>query len=230
MIKLYNENCLNILKTIEDNTIDLIVTDPPYKVTQKGTRGTMGGMIVKEVNAKGKVFLHNDINIKDYINELYRVLKNNSHCYLMTNHVNLQEFLNETIKAGFYFTKCLIWDKQNKIANQYYMNQFEYILFLRKGKAKAINNNSCSDILSIPNKKTKINNVNIHDTEKPVELMKILIENSSNENDLVLDPFMGSGSTGLACKMSNRSFIGIEIDEKYFNIAKERIEQNTLFW
>lgn len=59
--------------------------------------------------------------------------------------------------------------------------------------------------------------------------MKILIENSSNENDLVLDPFMGSGSTGLACKMSNRSFIGIEIDKRYFNIAKERIGQNTLF-
>lgn len=138
MIKLYNENCLNILKTIEDNTIDLIVTDPPYKVTQKGTRGTMGGMIVKEVNAKGKVFLHNDINIKDYINELYRILKNNSHCYLMTNHVNLQEFLNETTKAGFYFTKCLIWDKQNKIANQYYMNQFEYILFYEKVKQKLL--------------------------------------------------------------------------------------------
>lgn len=59
--------------------------------------------------------------------------------------------------------------------------------------------------------------------------MKILIENSSNPNDLVLDPFMGSGSTGIACKMSNRSFIGIEIDKKYYNIAKERIEQNTLF-
>ena len=229
MIKLYNENCLNVLKNIEDNTIDLIVTDPPYKVTQKGNKGTMGGMIAKEINAKGKAFLHNDINIKDYINELFRVLKPNSHCYLMTNHVNLQEFLNETIKAGFHFTKCLIWNKQNKIANQYYMSQFEYILFLRKGKAKPINNSGCSDILSIPNKKTKINNVNIHDTEKPVNLMKILIENSSNENDLVLDLFMGSGSTGLACKMSKRNFIGVEIDKRYFNIAKERIGQNTLF-
>ncbi len=64
-----------------------------------------------------------------------------------------------------------------------------------------------------------------HPTEKPIELMKLYIENSSNENDTVLDPFMGSGSTGVACKNTNRNFIGIELDENYFNIAKKRIEE-----
>lgn len=66
-----------------------------------------------------------------------------------------------------------------------------------------------------------------HPTEKPVELMKILIENSSNKNDIVIDPFMGVGTTGVACKKLNRNFIGIELDENYFNIAKERIN-NTV--
>lgn len=108
---------------------------------------------------------------------------------------------------------------------QYYMSQFEYILFFRKGKGKKINNCGTSDILSVKNIKSKDNEgKNLHDTEKPVDLIKILIENSSNENEIVLDPFMGIGSTGVACKNLNRNFIGIEIDEKYFNIAKERIE------
>ena len=69
----------------------------------------------------------------------------------------------------------------------------------------------------------------MHPSEKPVELMKILIENSSNENDIVFDPFMGLGSTGIACKLSNRSFIGIEKDEAYFKIAEQRINARTLF-
>ena len=106
------------------------------------------------------------------------------------------------------------------------MSQYEYILFFRKGKGKKINNCGTSDILSIPNKKTKDKDgKNIHDTEKPVELMEVLVNNSSQENELVLDPFMGVGSTGIACIKNNRNFLGIEIDENYFNIAKERIEE-----
>ena len=69
------------------------------------------------------------------------------------------------------------------------------------------------------------NGKNLHDTEKPVDLMKILVENSSNEEDVVLDAFMGIGATGIACENLNRNFIGIELDENYFNIAKERIEK-----
>lgn len=75
------------------------------------------------------------------------------------------------------------------------------------------------NVLDIPN----IIGKKKHPTEKPVELMKILIENSSNKNDVVIDPFMGVGATGIACKELNRNFIGIELDENYFNIAKERI-------
>ena len=112
---------------------------------------------------------------------------------------------------------------------QFYMSQFEYIIFLRKGRGVKINNCGTSDLLSIPNKKTKDENgKNIHDTEKPVKLMKILIENSSQVGDIVLDPFMGVGSTGVACKELNRNFIGIELDSDYFNIAKERIDNTVI--
>ena len=133
--------------------------------------------------------------------------------------------LNTFTDCGFHFIKSLIWDKGNKIMGQFYMSQFEYILFFRKGRGVKINNCGTSDILSIPNIKTKDKNGNnIHDTEKPVDLMRILIDNSSKEGETVLDPFMGSGSTGVACKNLNRNFIGIELDENYFKIAEERIE------
>ena len=97
------------------------------------------------------------------------------------------------------------------------MSQFEYILLFRKGKAKRINNCGTSDILSVPNKKTKgADGKNLHDTEKPVDLMKILIENSSNAGDLVLDPFVGVGATAIASKELGRNYLGFELDEHYF--------------
>ena len=226
--KLYNGDCLEIMSKIEDNSIDLIVTDPPYKLTSRGSSGNTGGMLQKKIIRQGKVFKHNDIEIKDFMPELYRVLKENTHCYIMTNHVNLIEMLNVARECGFHFIKSLIWNKGNKIMGQCYMSQYEYILFFRKGKHKKINNCGTSDILDIPNKKTKDENgKNLHDTEKPVELMKILVENSSDahQNNLILDPFMGIGSTGIATLQleGNRKFIGIELDKQYFDIAKERI-------
>ena len=223
-IKLINGNCLDTLKNIPNESIDLIVTDPPYPTTSRGNAGNSGGMLQKDINKKGKVFTYNNINCKEYAPEFYRLLKDGSHCYVMTNHINLIDMLNTFTDIGFHFIKSLIWNKGNKIMGQYYMSQYEYILFFRKGKGKKINNCGTSDILSISNKKTKDKDgKNIHDTEKPVELMEVLVNNSSQENELVLDPFMGVGSTGIACIKNNRNFIGIEIDKNYFTIAKERM-------
>ena len=224
MGKLINGNAIDFMKTLEDESVDLIVTDPPYKVTARGNAGNSGGMMQSKLSMQGKIFKHNDIKPIEYIPEFYRLLKDGSHCYIMTNHVNLQEMLNTATECGFHFIKSLIWNKGNKIMGQFYMSQFEYILFFRKGKGKKINKCGTADILSVPNKKTKgEDGKNIHDTEKPVELMKILIENSSQEGELVLDPFLGVGATAMACKELNRDYIGIELDEKYYNIACKRV-------
>lgn len=227
-VQLFKGDCLKVMdELIEQGVkVDLIVTDPPYRTTARGNAGNSGGMLQKEINKSGKVFTHNNISPMEYIPRFYELLKDGTHCYIMTNHVNLQEILNVATETGFKFTKALIWNKGNKIMGQFYMSQFEYILFFRKGTAKRINNCGTSDILEVPNKKTKDeNNKNLHDTEKPVELMQILVENSSNKQGVVIDPFMGIGSTGIACVNTNRNFIGIELDENYFEIAKQRIEQ-----
>lgn len=132
----------------------------------------------------------------------------------------MNEIITETEKVGFKLQNILVWGKDNKVCNHYYMGQCEFILLFRKGQARAINNMGTSNLLQIPNVKHKT-----HPTQKPVELMKILIENSSNENDIVLDCFCGSGSTGVACLETGRKFYGCEIDKKYYDIAVERIQE-----
>lgn len=223
-MELYNDNCLNILKDIPNESIDCIITDPPYKVTSRGCSGTMGGYWKSDIAKKGQIFKNNNISCKEYLPEFYRILKDKSLCYVMCNNTNLQEMINVGVECGFSFVKCLIWEKGNKICGRYYMNCFEYIILFRKGGDRPINNCGTPDILKVPIKKMKDENgKNLHDTEKPVALMEILVGNSTNEKDLVLDPFMGIGSTIVACKNLRRNFIGVEIDEKYFNIATKRI-------
>lgn len=227
-MKLYNDDCLNVLKTIPSGSIDLILTDCPYHIVSGGCSNNdqWGGIFNKSKvdnfeNVKtGKIFKHNDIEFKDWLPECYRVLKERTHIYIYINALNLKDLWIEAEKVGFIFQQLLVWKKNNALPNRYYLNSCEFILMMRKGNAKTINNTSSKNLLEIDNKigcKT-------HPTEKPVELNKIFIENSTNENELVMDLFMGSGSCGVACKELNRDFIGIEIDEKYFNIAKQRIE------
>ena len=220
MIKLFNRDCLDTLDKMIDKgvQVDCIVTDPPYKVTSRGGRTSAGGMMLNKEVRKGTVFKHNNIHISDWLYKLYAILKESGHCYIMTNNKNLYPFLQEIDKSDFKLIKTMVWVKDNKIMSQAYMSQFEFILFLRKGKFKKINNCGTSDILEFKNPKNKK-----HPSEKPIDLLETLILNSSDENDLILDPFMGSGSTLVACKNLNRRGIGIELDKEYFEIAQDRI-------
>ena len=176
--------------------------------------------IAIEFTRQGKLFKHNEIEFNEWLPELYRVLKPDTHCYVMINARNLKELQQAAEDAGFIFQNLLIWDKGNSLPNKWYMNSYELILMLRKGRARNINFMGTSNILRVPN----IIKTKKHPTEKPAELMQVMIENSTNEGDTVLDPFMGVGGTGMACKYTGRDFIGCEIDEKYYVIAKERIE------
>lgn len=223
---IYNEDCLEGMKRIPDKSIDLIITDPPYKITARGNGGNSGGMFQKKSVNNGKVFKNNDLDIRDWLPELYRVLKDDSHCYIMTNNKNIRDYLNAIEESDFHYVKNLIWVKDNKIMGQTYMSQFEYIIMCRKGKHKRINDCGTSDVLLFPNKKLKDENgKTIHDTEKPIELMQILAENSSNPEDIVFDPFTGIGSTAIACINTNRNYIGFELDKHYCDIANERIQK-----
>lgn len=236
-----NDDCLNWFKTIESGTVDCIVTDPPYKIKAGGvvvdntnnvvSNSKLGNKWVKLDGAipsaakDGKMFKCNDILFKEWMPELYRVLKTGTHCYIMTNASNLHEMQSEAIQAGFVFQNLLVWDKGNATPNKYYMQCAEFILMLSKRPARNINDMGSSTIL-------KYNNIignKVHPTEKPVSLLSHLICNSTKENDIVLDPFAGSGSTAIACLTNNRQFLTCEKDVKFFNIANNRIKNFTQY-
>lgn len=220
-ITLYHDDCMNVFKNIPDNSIDLVVTDPPYKVISGGKphkKGQPSGMLSKN---DGKIFKYNNIKPEVWMPEVYRVLKEGTHCYIMTNTINLEDYLRIARECGFGLHNVLSWEKNNCTPSRWYMKNGEFTLFLRKGKAKAINNPGSKMIHSFDN----IIGNKIHPTEKPVELMKFYIENSSSVGDIVLDPFMGSNSTGRACRELDRKFIGIEIDDEYFKVDQEEMNK-----
>lgn len=229
--KIFNQDCLEGMKGIPDQSVDLIVTDPPYKLTSRGSSGTMSGYWTNDITKMGKVFENNDVEIEDYLGEFYRILKDTSHCYIMCNNLNLPHFFEVISKSKFNFVKLLVWDKCTKICGKYYMGQVEHIFLLRKGGDKPINDCGTSDLLSFPNKKDKAyDGGNIHDSQKPIGLFQTMIENSSKEGEIILDPFMGSGTCAIACMRTNRHYLGFELDKKYFDLTNERIrmEKQTL--
>ena len=196
--KIYNEDCLVGMRQMNDKSIDLIVTDPPYKLTSRGSSGTMSGYWATDVARKGRVFEHNDIEIEQYLPEFYRILKPDAHCYIMCNNLNLPHFFDViSNKSDFKFVKLLVWDKQSKICGRYYMGQVEHIFMLRKGKDKPINNCGMSDLLAFPLKRDKDGKGNnIHDSQKPVDLFRALVSQSSNEGGGNFRPFHGQRNNG----------------------------------
>ena len=213
------------MKLIPDCSIDLVITDPPYKtITGGDSNGVNSERPKGMLSGNRKLFKHQKLEISDWMPELYRVLKEGTHCYIFTNTLNLNEMLNESKKAKFKLHNLLVWEKNNCTPSQFYMKNCEYILFLRKGKAKWVNDIGGSKTVH------KYNNIignKKHPTEKPVELLEFYINNSSNEGDLIFDPFMGSGSTAVACINTGRNYLGFELDNTYYEVANKRIEDTN---
>ena len=225
MIDLYKGDCLEVMKKIESNSVDCLITDPPYAVITGGKNNGKNHKRPKGILNENSELMGNIPPFNDWLKEVYRVMKNKSHGYCMTNTKNLIKMSQEIENVGFKIHNFLVWQKNNCTPSQYYMKNCEYIVFFRKGNAKYINDIGGSKTVH------SFNNIignKEHPTQKPVDLMEFYVRNSTKENEIVLDPFMGSGTTGVAAKQTNRNFIGIEQDEKYFNIANERIN-GTLF-
>jgi len=250
IMQLFNDDCLKVLPTILDKSIDLILTDPPYGTTQCKWDSI--------------------IPFEPMWKELKRVIKDNGAIALFgtepfSSHLrmsNLKQFkydwiwnkilpvghlickyqpLKQTELISIFGSSSCSFNKNKKSMNYY------PIMNKRDKKRKFITNTIKSELTNDHNMSksyfrndykykypTNIINISnprpnrLHPTQKPVTLLEYLIKTYTNENDTVLDFTMGSGSTGVACKKLNRNFIGIELDQEYFDIAKQRIE-STLF-
>jgi len=215
---LYLGDCLEILPTL--GKVDAVVTDPPYLLTYGGCRNSLGGKLaVKNYDNKGGI-VNCEIDWPDFMPVIFAALKDNAHAYVMANNRHVQNMLNSGEDAGFRFHNLLVWNKGTATPNRWYMKNLEYTGFLYKGKAFFINDCGSTQLHKIPN----IRNAK-HPTEKPPELMAVYIGNSTQRGETVLDPFMGSGATGVACAKLGRKFIGIDIEQKHFDIACKRIEE-----
>ena len=213
--KLYNGDCLEIMDRLIDEgvKVDCILTDPPY------------GMNFKSNHRKEKYnSIANDNNldfIEIYFSKCYDLLKENTHIYCFCSWHNIDKFKIEFEKY-FKLKNIIVWEKNNTSMGDLkgsYAPKHEFILYGHKGR-RLRNGFRYADII----KANRTNN-KLHPTQKPVDLLELFIKQSTNNNEIILDGFMGSGSTGVACINTNRKFIGIELDENYFNISKQRIEE-----
>ena len=215
---IYNEDCLEGMKRIPDKSIDLIVTDPPYLINY--TRHVKGHRFSKPIL--------NDNNNKqliiDYIKECYRVMKDNTAMYMFASHKTVDIFKQE-LEKYFNVKNIIIWDKQRQgmgDTSTVFGFQYELIFFVSKGQPK-INGKRLSDIWSFPK---IVGKQQMHQNQKPIELITQCILKHSGEDDIILDGFIGSGTTAIACLNTNRNFIGFELDKEYFDMANERINKH----
>ena len=213
MIQLYNGDCLDLMKNIPDGSVDLVLTDPPYGMDfQSHFRKEMYSKIGND-----KVLDW----LESYVDECFRILKDNTAVYFFCSWHNVDIF-KQAIEKKFKIKNILIWEKNNTSMGDLkgsYAPKYEMIIFAHKGR-KLLNGFRYADVIKANRTGNKV-----HPTEKPVDLLELFIKNSSNENEVVFDGFMGSGSCGVACVNTNRNFIGIELDKGYFDIAEKRINE-----
>ena len=230
-IKLYNGDCLEILKYISDKSVDLVIIDPPYDFMTKhksnnysgaGAFGKMGRKYHSELENNNII---KGLDTEKVLNELSRIMKN-TNIYIWCNKEQIPIYL-EYFKGKNY--ELLTWHKTNPVptCNNKYLSDTEYLLFFRENGIKIYGTYETKKKYYVTPTNKEDKNLYNHPTIKPLNIIENLIINSSKENDTVLDCFMGSGTTGVACKKLNRNFIGIELNEKYFEIAKKRIEEKN---
>ena len=201
---------------------DLCVSDFPYRLTSGGRGeagdGSMTGIFDPEAyDNSGDLMAMAEWH--QMVPPVYRALKADADAYFMTNDKNLLLAGGALVGAGFKFHNLLGWDKGAPTVNRWYMKHVEYVLYMWKGRAKAINAPGSKQIFASPRPKGRV-----HPTPKPIALMDHYIRNSSQPGDMVIDPFCGSGATLIAAALSGRRAIGVEIDRAHFETTCARVE------
>ncbi|EFO68650.1 site-specific DNA-methyltransferase [Lactobacillus iners] len=222
-INIFNQDCMQMLKDLPKNSIDLVVTDPPYIVkTEGGGAGAFGYQNRKwhqEIEFMTNGFSNN------VLDELCQVMKK-INIYIFCSQYQLTQLINyfENKKCNW---NLISWHKDNPVpsCNNKYLSDTEYIFFAREKGVKLGGTYYTKRKYYVTHINTKEKHQYKHPTVKPVSIIDNLIINSSKEQDVILDPFMGSGSTGESALKLDRKFIGIEIKPEYYQIACSRLKK-----
>ena len=211
--ELWHGDCLELMKNIPDGYVDLVLTDPPYGIDfQSNFRK----------NKFNKIDNDSIINA-EFLDECKRVLKDTGAIYCFTRWDVYPSWI-EQISKRFKVKNCIVWFKRGGGLGDLkkgYIYNHEFIIYCAE-KNHRLNGKRRNDVFEFAKDAPS---TYVHPTQKPISLLKEIIERSSNEGGVVLDCFMGSGSTGVACKELGRDFIGIEYEKQYYDIANSRITE-----
>ena len=236
--KIYNEDCLQGMKRIPDGTIDLIVTDPPYSFKDTTGAGFFGTERGKSKWKGGGTYQKEITSMKDgitdeFLVEMCRVCKI-PNIYLFCSKDQVPQFLNFGLNNKLNFD-ILAWHKPNPIptCGNKYLSDTEYIIFLRGKGARVYGTFESKRKWFLQKSNVKDKHEWGHPTIKPLNIIETLVTNSSLEGGIVLDPFMGSGTTAIACIREKRNFLGFELNKDFYEKAARRVRfeqmEQTLF-
>ena len=226
MIELINSDCLDVMEQMvytDGLQVDCIITDPPYGMSFVSSRRKEKYKAIK-----------NDDNLEwldRFVDASYKLLKNNRHAYFFCSWHHVDKF-KQALEKKFNVKNILIWEKNNHGSGDLkgdYAPQYEMIIYCQKGR-RELNGHRESNILKFQ----KTDN-ELHPTQKPVGLIDFILRKSVNKGELVFDPFAGSGTTGKAAIIEECDFIGIEIDEAFYQVSKDGLlnqqneKENSLF-
>lgn len=233
---LYNDDCIKVMKEMKDETIDLIFADPPYFLSNGGKSINSGkivsvdkGLWDKKSNYKStEEFTYN------WIKECHRLLKNDGSIWISGTNHNIFEVHKVLMSLNFKLINLVVWHKSDP-PPLIYKNKFrfshEILIWAKKDLKHHFNydlmfeteNKEMEDVWTIPAVHLNEKGFGYHPTQKPINLLNRIIMATTQKGDLVLDPFMGSGTTCVSALLNGRKYIGIELDEKYYSIAKSRV-------
>lgn len=233
---LYNDDCLNRLKLIKQNSIDMIFADPPYFLSNNGLSISNGKIVSVNKGEWDKPKNYDNIIdfTKEWISECYRILKYSATIWISGTSHNIFDVHKVMKETGFKIINIIIWHKIDPpplIYKNKFKFSYEFIIWGRKGNQHyfnydytfKVNDEEMHDVWNLPSVSKNEKIYGKHPTQKPECLLERIILSSTKENDTVLDPFMGSGTTCVVAKRLNRKFIGIEKEKRYFDIANKRI-------
>lgn len=217
-LSLGNLDAIEWLRGLPSGSIDLVVTDPPYESLEKHRAvGTTTRLKHSKASSNDWFNIFPNSRFEELCSEVFRVLRNNRHFYCFCDQETMFVLKPIAEAAGFKFWKPIVWDKMKIGMGYHYRARYELILFFEKGKRK-LNNLGIPDVLQVPRV------FRGYPTEKPVTVSETLISQSTNPDEWVIDPFMGSGSVGAAAVCAGRRFLGNDSCMEAVEIARRRIK------
>ena len=208
------------LDGLPSESVDLVITDPAYESLEKHrAKGTTTRLKVSDGSSNEWFPTFPNARFFALFEQLYRVLRDDSHCYVMVDQETMFVVKPIAEHVGFTWWKGIVWDYGPRIGMGYhYRSRHQLVLFFEKGKRK-LSNLGIPDVLNVP----RVNKG--YPTEKPVALCEILVKQSSSPGEVVIDPFLGSGSTGVAALQNGRRFWGTDVKDAALSLARERLSK-----